>query len=297
MQDTFYDTFDKKYTDLDKSCPGYLYHYTTLQKLALILDSKKFRFTRLDILNDPLEGRVRNGKSLSDRVGQSSYVSCWTQNERDEIPMWKLYTDDLDGIRLRLRSHLFHQCLDSTGSAHSRNREDTLVGTVTRDNVESPRHYQISLLEKNGIERIDYDAHPMQVVYDDCYLPEFYKNYEADLGNGPLDLYTSNWGALGRIKKEDWQFEQEWRFRIFLLYNRDGEFIEQGNKSQPLYEDENVTIATDALYIRFHPETFQGAELRLGPKCTEAHRILVESLLKSFNISQVKITQSKIKIY
>jgi len=37
--------------------PRFLYHYTTLESLALILTGQTFLFRRLSDLNDPLEGK------------------------------------------------------------------------------------------------------------------------------------------------------------------------------------------------------------------------------------------------
>ena len=38
--------------------PNYLYHYTSLEVLILILKEGKIRFKRLDKVNDPTEGNI-----------------------------------------------------------------------------------------------------------------------------------------------------------------------------------------------------------------------------------------------
>ena len=42
-----------------------LFHYSTINKLALILSSQKIRFNRLDFVNDPLEGATGDFGSMA----------------------------------------------------------------------------------------------------------------------------------------------------------------------------------------------------------------------------------------
>ena len=64
-----------------------LYHYTTLETLALILKSKTIRFNRLDRVDDLEEIAISKGVKL----GQYVFVSCWTKDEEESVPLWKMY--------------------------------------------------------------------------------------------------------------------------------------------------------------------------------------------------------------
>lgn len=86
----------------NRDTPDFLYHYTSLESLSLILKSKKFLFRRLSDLNDPLEGRNES----FDHAEKLVYSSSWTANEDDTLPMWKMYPG-FDGVRIRMRSSLF----------------------------------------------------------------------------------------------------------------------------------------------------------------------------------------------
>ena len=53
-----------------------IYHYTSLESLACILESRCLRFTRLDFVDDPKEySFTKDGFNPAKYV----YVSCWTE--------------------------------------------------------------------------------------------------------------------------------------------------------------------------------------------------------------------------
>jgi hypothetical protein len=59
----------------------YLYHYTTVESLYKIIESGAFRFSRIDKVNDPVEGQ-RAKKSILDY-----YVSSFTHDTKESIPL------------------------------------------------------------------------------------------------------------------------------------------------------------------------------------------------------------------
>ena len=78
----------------------HIYHYTTLESLACILHSRKFRFSRLDTMNDPHEGVLHFG------AAKEIFCTSWTRTKEESIPLWKMYSG-LAGIRIELPSDLF----------------------------------------------------------------------------------------------------------------------------------------------------------------------------------------------
>ena len=64
-----------------------LYHYTNLKTLALILKHRTLRFNRLDKVDDLEENVKSNGLNL----GQYIFVSCWTEDAEESIPLWRMY--------------------------------------------------------------------------------------------------------------------------------------------------------------------------------------------------------------
>ena len=60
----------------------YLYHYTSLETLALILKNKTICFNNLSYVDDMEEVQTKDlGK-----FGKIAYVSCWTSDSEESIP-------------------------------------------------------------------------------------------------------------------------------------------------------------------------------------------------------------------
>ena len=62
--------------------PKYVYHYTSIDSLKKIIESKKIRFKRLDLLNDPYEGlhEFENLDNYSGELRKVIYCSWWTDS-------------------------------------------------------------------------------------------------------------------------------------------------------------------------------------------------------------------------
>ncbi len=80
-----------------------IYHYTSIETLALILDTKKIRFTRLDLVNDPEE--ALNEENID--IRKNIMVSCWTKESEENIPMWHMYTNkNGSGVRIGVEDEI-----------------------------------------------------------------------------------------------------------------------------------------------------------------------------------------------
>ena len=65
-----------------------IYHYTTIETLALILKNKTIRFNRLDKVDDMEEAMYGSG-GLNIFLGQYCFVSCWTKDDKENLSLWK----------------------------------------------------------------------------------------------------------------------------------------------------------------------------------------------------------------
>ncbi|MBT2688378.1 hypothetical protein J7I93_09305 [Bacillus sp. ISL-47] len=77
---------------------SYLYHYTSIETLALILKNKTIRFSSLSRVDDIEERRTEDYGDL----GRFCFVSCWTNETEESIPLWNLYTPNMTGVRIRV---------------------------------------------------------------------------------------------------------------------------------------------------------------------------------------------------
>ena len=70
----------------------FLYHYTTLDKLALILRNRTIRLNPLDKMDDLQEQQTSDVKN----IGQFCYISSWTDDSTESIPMWSSPMDSMN---------------------------------------------------------------------------------------------------------------------------------------------------------------------------------------------------------
>ena len=84
-------------------CTDFLYHYTSIETLALILSNRTFRLNSLDQMDDLQEKETSDIKN----IGQFCYISSWTDDETESIPMWKMYSSLDSGVRIKLKTNPF----------------------------------------------------------------------------------------------------------------------------------------------------------------------------------------------
>ena len=90
----------------------YLYHYTSIETLAIILKNHTIRFNSLDKMDDLQEQQTADIKN----IGQFCYISSWTDDATESIPMWNMYASLNLGVRIKLRKDPF-KIYDNTADA------------------------------------------------------------------------------------------------------------------------------------------------------------------------------------
>lgn len=258
-----------------------IYHYTTIDSLALILKSRKFRFTRLDHVDDLEEARVEQ-----DQYDFSGFlfVSCWTESGEESIPQWKLYSDPIRGVRIGIEKEMFSGYFsfvfdDQTGElknvSHSlipEDKKNDFFVLPAFDSNEAPFYRKVEYVEDLALATKDLIHKENQV-----------KRVFAD-GSRLLDVSLNlNMNQLGAIKHKRWSFQEECRFSLFIV---------PGN---PYVRniDTAISIMLSSLSSkRFVPFTFydlslcstffQSLEITLAPNAAESQRVIVESLCAAY---------------
>nr|WP_299486137.1 DUF2971 domain-containing protein [uncultured Allomuricauda sp.] len=263
--------------------PSHLYHYTSFETLKLILQNQTFRFSRLDEMNDPLEGYYDEDSDYRNLV----FSSSWTAEHRDELPMWKIYTD-LKGVRIKLPIDLF-----STTNMEVKKLSDSNFQITSK----LKSKYQIEL----DVNLPYDDDSPMKESYiDTVYGPtkvEYHESF-SKLKNGiiTIDNKTKNFlnvnlNIIGQRKIDSWSFEKEYRYRLFysnaikLIAHKD--LIE--SKAGP-------KISTRYLDIKFKKESLENIEILFGPKTDKKNMIELTALFKKMGVASFEVTKSKIRI-
>lgn len=247
--------------------PKYLYHYTDINTLALILKHKNIRFNRLDRLDDLNEGLT---KDLGE-MGKYVFVSCWTESSEESIPFWNMYTKDMCGVRIKLKSNPF-------------------------------RLYKIPKLNSNGITvDIDIDiCFKLEWLVNNDYLviPKWdmlekvkYTDKEAELFPNLIKFdgeYTSiSFGTIGQYKRIEWSFQREWRYLVIFMPFSIYEYkvmLNSNNPIQNIYDRlmSKGDLPFDDIYLEIAEDAFNDLHITLGPCVNEGDKIIVEALKNEY---------------
>lgn len=186
-----------------------IYHYTTLDTLYKILDSKALKFSRNDRLNDMLE------HSRSVDAGFNYYVSCFTHDGKESIPLWFMYAQKM-GVRISINS------------------KDIFTNRVCFYDGEKKKYFSYEVRGSDGdkpiyenVYEIDGKTitiskpHGTLVTYDDEML---LLSHTQKFGGGSYHFSTTNVYQLSAIKGSAWEYEHETRY--FLTTNSNCSSIE-----------------------------------------------------------------------
>lgn len=253
--------------------PTYLYHYTSIETLAHILSGHRLRFTRLDTVNDPDEARARDLRHASTLV----FVSCWTEQATELIAMWKLYTPEMQGVRLRFPSNLFSgrkypQIVEEGGAIQFFNGPVDILRKAPAPGITIH-----SLAGPNKVYYTDSEEH---------LIPTCINEHE---GFTQVILHD-----LGKAKNPYWFFEEEWRF---MLYATPSEIrIKRDSPSREIILDlETYPVLEKSQLIPIDPSAIDEMSILLGPRVNPAQRLLVEALRDKY-CPAVEIQSSSLKV-
>ncbi|WP_342088127.1 hypothetical protein [Dyadobacter sp. OTU695] len=244
-----------------------IYHYTTIKSLALILNSKKIRFTRLDLLDD-----LSEIDGLTDEFKTLFYVSCWTEDSEENISLWSLYTD-MKGIRLEFPNYFFQ--------SHYIEKGDYGYWGYTKD--------FISPLPIEKIRTDDYFIGNLTGEQDSFYVQVNYTSNHTKLKTKSITTINDQTQVtpicnLLRFKHPIWKFQNESRFFLMSvplppLQSFNGDRIEQMKSYQ------GIGLSNEHKFIDVDIDTaiLNNIIVRLHPNCDYADKLIVESLLKMYS--------------
>lgn len=177
-----------------------LSHYTCVDTLKIILESKTLLFNRIDKVNDGLESKLFN----CDKIAHLVYVSCFTLQRRESIPMWKLYGKGSNGVRIEfelIERDFSESLIDKEKNAQDQNKNPVYSFAGEHPNVD----WYSSFVSKDMV--YDYDLIKQEPIKDPTIMVE---------KNKPAYYLT----PMGAIKREEWRYEKECRLIAYLRTTR-----------------------------------------------------------------------------
>ncbi len=248
--------------------PNSLYHYTSVQTLANILQSRAFKFNRLDRVNDPIEGQSVDRANL----GMYVFVSCWTANERPNTVLWRTYGDAERGVRIRMPAEMFKIYAISPDPQRGIQVTPGAKALVPIDEMHG-NNFMVGPIPKDFLVQMRYTEDP-----------EFYRPQVSP------DPDLIKFGKIGIYKRAEWSAEEEWRFRFWIT---PAPPPPRGSYAEPSYAASYVKqsllsfnrrfVQKEAFFLFVTEEAFQKMHVHLGPKQSSDDRLATRQLIARYN--------------
>ena len=258
----------------------FLYHYTNIETLALILKNHTFRLNSLDHMDDLQEKEASDIKN----IGQFCYVSSWTDDKRESIPMWNMYSTLDSGVRIKLRSNPFKLFENTPESIRS---VSVLPVTDNSNGVYMKSIIPLADMMKKGY--ICPAAMSNKILHKVEYTSDLNKLYpKLVTHNG--EQFSIALGSLGIQKNIHWEFQHEWRYILqFYPLNINQKNLDSVTASVQI-------MANKLLYglekqpfpfydLQLDDNAFSEMEITLSPKISVGNRLIVNALVDKYNPS------------
>ncbi len=263
--------------------PKFLYHYTTVEKLALILKKQRIMFSPLTALDDKQEEEAEDTENFAKYV----FISSWTRANKESIPMWKIYSDLYCGVRIKLPVCPFKEYIYDTEEYIKCNPMVLPIDTpkvkliIPIEEVSKPYYIVPQFNKKSLLWNVSYTK----------------KSEELKPAVKQLitDRIAINLTQLGHHKNQYWDFQNEWRYILFFNPVSINE-IKSNNVLQTAlnrFRDNNYTLPFRNYFLMIDDSSFLKMQITLSPKITEGNRTIVELLKNEYN-KNMKIRESKL---
>lgn len=263
--------------------PKRLYHYTSLDSLALILQNRTIKFNSLQNVDDLEEAATKDMGNF----GKYIYASCWTDSDRESIALWKLYTPDMHGVRITLPAFPFKKYRYKAGQY---NLPNDITTYINLERLYEDNHGSIDYRNPE-LEKIRYcDDESILFPKVRCTSKEIIDKF---LGAGSMEEAKGceieySYPTLGRYKRTDWSFQREWRYLMFIIpIGIKDIHINSLQKQQEqirIIENSETPLPYECFFLKLDDDAVQEMKIMAGPRMTEAEKIYLKSLLRDHGL-------------
>ena len=248
-----------------------LYHYTTIEALAMILKTRTIRFSRLDCVDDMEELAV----SKNVRLGQYMFVSCWTENSEESIPLWKMYSGNCHGVRIGMEKDMFDDFIVRDIPLPSGDVfKGMLKSKIPEKEFLNPEYFILpvtSCLENSLFYcHVEYVNDVNKMVSETMHLQHDIKNNTTS---------TMEFGKIGKYKNKRWAFQQESRFRIVIIpTNPLLKNVQDASTIMFKSIMQNKPLSISEYYLSLRYDAINNMEITFHPNSSESDKVIVGAL-------------------
>lgn len=271
--------------------PKTLFHYTSLETLALILANRTIRFTRLDRVDDPQEQRSADSRN----TGMLKLISCWTDVIDESIPMWREYAGVESGVRIEMAADPFERY--SVSAQELRKMSNIVLEGGLGDSFEGLR---LPLLDFLDFEYYFLEmARDTEILHKVIYTDDeavLFPRIVTEFANGG---FAADLNALGIHKASAWSYQHEWRYILTV--------VPVGIRSILMGKAEAAFRAKDIIFDRCDPNTppyydlkisdeaFSTMRIKTSPKMTLGNRLALDALIEKY-APEIEVTESSLEL-
>lgn len=260
--------------------PDMLFHYTSIESLALILSNKTLRLKSLTTLDDPEEAMAQDSQGFARYV----FVSCWTEDKTESIPMWNMYAGLQSGVRIEMEPDPFKRYRYS-----EQDYSEALNVPLSNIKIEgdAPELFlPLETIKRFAVPNIFDGANLLRKVEYTDDPDKLVPQIAAPSDQGGICFAA---GKLGVCKNAYWEFQHEWRYVLQAIPMNTMEVLENPkrtlNRALGSVLNQAEPALTDHFDLEIDERAFRRMRFVLSPKISPGNRVLAESLLSRYGLA------------
>ena len=270
----------------------FIHHYTDIDTLALILKHRTIRFNRLDNVDDLTE----TTSFIKLNLAEFFFISCWTYDTNESIPLWNMYTKNMAGVRMSLPRDFFKYSPLVMPKHYQQYQNGNINSPVPFDKMFTNKY----MILPNFIDPRHFSR---EVIYSKDYQTKKNNSINVNVSTqGIFDCKIKDPTGIAAYKSPDWEFQKEYRYVLFIFPSLplppSGPFSKQFADTIPnfiaqkLHKGEGPPI--EYIDIDIDKDILNNIHITTGPLCTEGDILIVESLLSKYTSSGI-LKRSKLE--
>ena len=261
--------------------PSKLAHYLPVKKLLTIIENRTIRFNRLDLVDDLTESlRLKNNY-----LAKYFYVSCWTDADNENIALWNMYGDQMNGACIVMDQFPF-EFVENDESIHTfqwfKDNTQDCIKNLTFSKVNEIEEQEG--LTADRLTMVNGQLDRNKFLYPVLYVNTLETKHEEEIieynfDNPKEKVGIVNPSSIAQEKHSDWTFQNERRYIISFqkLFSWHGEI----NKAKMKNDKNNI----NEIDIKLSDASFHAMKIIFGPHCTEVNKQQVIEKCKSISNS------------
>ena len=212
-------------------------------------------------------------------VGQFCYISSWTDDERESIPMWNMYASLDRGVRIRLRKNpfkVYHNSVNELSEImrmSARSACSIVPSIIPLKEMFLKGFVSPQAMAENILHKVEYTDDKEQLY------PKM-----VEIENDQLSLAL---GKLGKYKNTHWEFQREWRYILTFIPLALNQPLQKSYESFQIIANK-IRLDKEKQPFPYYDmviadEAFDEMQVILSPRISAGNRIFVESLLEKYN--------------